>query len=231
MDRLAERLRTYLVTDDRTDGKSLVDVVEAAMQGGVTCVQLRRKGALGREFVTLARELRKRTELRGVLFIINDRVDIALLTGADGVHVGQEDIHVRDARLLLGDKIIGVSADTVNEALSAQNDGADYLGIGAVYPTHTKSDAGFTGLGGLASVCKAVTIPVVGIGGITIANAAPVISHGAVGVAVVSALMSAQNPTAAAQDLTTAIRFAPGADKCLVLAQNGNEASVNEPGM
>jgi len=205
----ALNLGVYLITDDRPDVQQLFDIVGAAIAGGVTCVQLRRKKTLGREFVQLARELRNRTAAHGVHMVINDRVDIAAIVNADGVHVGQDDIHVHDARRLLGPgKIIGVSVDTVEEAVAAERDGADYVGVGAVYATNTKADAGYTGLDGLETICACIGIPVVGIGGITLTNATAVIARGASGVAVVSALMQASDPTQAARTLAATVTSA-----------------------
>ncbi len=141
------------------------------------------------------------TRERGVLFFVNDRVDVAYVVDADGVHIGQDDMNISDARSLLGpDKIIGVSAETVQEAVEAEQSGADYLGVGAVYTTLSKPDAGYTGLSGLREIVQAVRIPVVAIGGITAANAAEPLAAGACGVAVVSAVMSAQSPQQAVRE-------------------------------
>lgn len=196
---LAKSLQVYVVTDERTDGVSLLKILADAIAGGATTVQLRRKQALGRDFVALSRALRTLTQEAGVQFIVNDRLDVAILSDADGVHIGQDDIGCLDARRLLPDKWIGVSASTIEEAKAAERDGADYLGVGAVYPTSTKADANDCGgIDGLRAICAAVQIPVVGIGGITSENAAPLLTAGACGVAVVSAVMSAQNPRLAA---------------------------------
>jgi thiamine-phosphate pyrophosphorylase len=206
-EQLAERLRVYVVTDERPDGRACLDVVRAALAGGATAVQLRRKQELGRRFVELGHALRELTREAGALFFINDRVDVAQVVDADGVHVGQDDISCRDARRLLGpDKIIGVSAETVAQALAAEADGADYLGVGAVFPTQSKPDAGYTGLAGLREIADAVRIPVVAIGGIQIDNAVEVLRHGADGLAVVSAVMSSPHPDQAAAALAAAFR-------------------------
>ncbi|MBX5437164.1 MAG: thiamine phosphate synthase [Alicyclobacillaceae bacterium] len=198
---MAERLRLYVVTDERPDGDSLLAAVQAAIAGGATAVQLRRKRDLGRRFVELGRAVRTLTREAGVLFVVNDRVDVAVLVDADGVHVGQDDIPCADARRLMGDRIVGVSAETVEEALQAERDGADYLGVGSVYPTQSKPDAGFAGLDGLREIVRRLHIPVVGIGGINLANAADVMRCGACGIAVVSAVMSAPDPGEAARRL------------------------------
>lgn len=195
-------LALYVVTDERSQGDDLLPVIQDAIAGGATAIQLRRKQALGREFVELGFAIRKITQERGVLFFVNDRVDVALLVEADGVHVGQDDISCVDARRLVGtEKWIGVSAETVEEARTAEKNGADYLGVGAVYPTTSKADAGHTGLHGLQSIVQSVEIPVVAIGGIQLDNARECMVHGAAGIAVVSAVMGAESPSAAAQQL------------------------------
>ncbi|SFU46276.1 thiamine phosphate synthase [Alicyclobacillus macrosporangiidus] len=204
--RLQQALKLYVVTDERPDGEALLPIVERAIAGGATAVQLRRKQELGRRFVELGRALRELTRRAGVLFFINDRVDVAAIVDADGVHVGQDDISCRDARRLLGpEKVIGVSAETVEEAVAAELDGADYLGVGAVYPTQSKPDAGFTGLDGLTEIVRSVRIPVVAIGGIGLANAGEPMRCGASGIAVVSAVMSAPDPEAAARALRSRV--------------------------
>lgn len=199
---LQKALQLYVVTDERPHGEELLPLLEEAIAGGATAVQLRRKEELGRRFVELGRAVRRLTKERGVLFFVNDRVDVALLVEADGVHIGQDDISCRDARRLMGEeRIIGVSAETVEEAVQAEKDGADYLGVGAVYSTQTKPDAGFTGIEGLQQIARSVHLPIVGIGGIHENNAADVIRAGACGVAVVSAVMSAPDPKAAAAEI------------------------------
>ncbi len=198
---LAQRLQVYVVTDERDDLPDLLRVLAAAAQGGATAVQLRRKSQQGREFVAFARALRDFTREAGLLFFVNDRVDVAQIVDADGVHVGQDDISCKDARRLLGDRIIGVSTETTAEALRAEEDGADYLGVGAVYHTRSKGDAGRAGLTGLAEIARLVRIPVVGIGGISPENAGPVLQAGATGLAVISAVMDAPDPEAATRRL------------------------------
>lgn len=203
---LARRLQVYVITDERVDLADLLRVLAAAARGGATAVQLRRKALPGREFVTFARALRAWTREAGVLFFVNDRVDVAQIVDADGVHVGQNDISCRDARRLLGDRLIGVSAETVAEALQAERDGADYLGVGAVYTTRSKADAGNAGLAGLAEIVRSVRIPVVGIGGISPDNAGPVLQAGATGLAVIAAVMGAPDPEDAARGLAMTCR-------------------------
>jgi thiamine-phosphate pyrophosphorylase len=194
----------YLITDRRTaGGQSILNIVRAAIAGGATAVQLREKEASTREMIEVGRALRAITRAAGVPLIVNDRVDVALAIEADGVHVGQEDIPAALARRLIGpDRILGVSAATVAEAEQAVRDSADYLGVGDVYGTPSKPDAGPPiGLEGLAAVARAVRVPVVAIGGITPENAAATISAGAVGVAVISAIVGAPDPLAAARRL------------------------------
>ena len=162
-------------------------------------IQLREKDASSLSFYQRAQEVAAETTLKGIPLIINDRVDIALAVDADGVHVGQDDLPASVVRSIIGnDKILGVSASTVDEARKAEQDGADYIGVGAVYTTATKGDAGAAiGLAHLAEVKKSVKIPVVAIGGIAHHNAAEVIQTGADGVAVVSAVVSAPDVEAA----------------------------------
>jgi len=194
-------LSLYVITDpDLSRGRTHQEVVRKAIAGGATMIQLREKKATSLQFYSLAEELIQETQLAKVPLIINDRVDIALAVDADGVHVGQDDLPATVVRKIIGtNKILGVSASTVDEALKAEEDGADYIGVGAVYATSTKSDAGHAiGLDRLTEIVRAVRIPVVGIGGIGHANAAQVMKTGAKGVAVVSAIVSAPDIQAAA---------------------------------
>lgn len=195
---LVTALRLYLVTDERDDTEQLMHIVREAIQGGVTAVQLRRKNELGRRFVEIGRQLRQITAQAGVMFIVNDRVDVACLVEADGVHLGQDDINCRDARMLLPDKLIGISADTVADAVQAQKDGADYLGVGSLFPTISKPDATYCTLEDMRVIKEHVSIPIVGIGGIKHDNARSVIAAGADGIAVVSAITAAADPKASA---------------------------------
>ncbi len=181
----------YLVTDRRWLGeKTLWDGVEEAIRGGATLVQLREKEISSKEYFELAQRVKEVTDRHGIPLIINDRIDIALAIDADGVHLGPEDLPVPIARKLLGDgKIIGASAATVAEALLFQAQGADYLGVGAVFPTATKRGTEKVGLDDLREIKSAVHIPIVAIGGIKAENAQPVMETGVDGVAVVSAIM------------------------------------------
>jgi len=194
----------YVLTDRRAAGaRSLVDLVRAAVRGGATAVQLRDKGATTRDMIELGRALLAITRPAGVPLIVNDRADVALAIGADGVHVGQDDMPPPLARAILGpERILGVSAGTVDEARQAEREGADYLGVGDVYGTPSKADAGTPiGVAGLAEIARAVSIPVVAIGGITLDNAAATIQAGAAGVAVLSAVIGAPDPEVAARQL------------------------------
>lgn len=194
----------YLVTDELLAGSRGVEAaVHAAVAGGVTVVQLREKQTTGRAFLERACALGEWLRGRGVTFIVNDRIDIALACGADGVHVGQEDLPCRVARRLMGpDRIVGVSVSTVAEALQAEADGADYLGVSPVFSTLTKTDTPEpTGLAGLTAIRAAVRLPLVAIGGIHVGNARQVLAAGADGIAVVSAILTAPDPCVAAREL------------------------------
>jgi thiamine-phosphate diphosphorylase len=213
--RLIPALRLYLCTDRVLSlGRPIGEAVAAAVAGGVTMVQLREKEASSREFYETALELRALTRRLGVPLVINDRLDIALAVAADGLHIGQSDLPLKTARRLAGrDMFIGVSTGSLEEALAAERDGADYLGVGAVYPTGSKADAGEAiGIRGLAEICAAVRIPVVGIGGLHAGNAGEALGAGAAGIAVISAILSQPDMEGAAQGIREALdRAAPGA--------------------
>lgn len=197
-------LGLYLVTDERLSrGRATADIARAAIRGGVDAIQLRGKDLPMSEQVAIGRALRAITREAGVLFIVNDRADLAVALDADGVHVGQDDLPADLARRVVGPgRIVGVSAATIAEARAARDAGADYLGVGAIFGTSTKLDAGApTGPALLGTIGGAVDLPLVGIGGINHANAAAVIAAGAAGVAVVSAIVAADDPEAAARDL------------------------------
>jgi len=195
----------YLITDRRIAGdRNIVDIVSAAIQGGATVVQLRDKTTTTYEMIELGRALHNITQKACVPLIINDRVDVALAINADGVHVGPpDDMPALLARQILGpDRIIGVSAESPAIALQAVQDGADYVGVGDVFGTSSKADAGVPiGLSGLKAVVEPCPIPVVGIGGINHGNAAAVIEAGADGVALISEIIGADDPKAAAMEL------------------------------
>ncbi len=171
-------------------GRDVAEVTEAAIAGGVTVVQYRDKVSSGRTFFAHALRCRQICTAHGVPFIVNDRLDIALAVQADGVHVGQEDLPVAVVRRVGGEELlIGVSAGTVAEAVAAAAEGADYLGVGAIYPTGSKHDADMTTLATLREICRRVDCPVVAIGGITVDRVGQVLQAGAHGVAVISALL------------------------------------------
>lgn len=185
----------YAVTDRAWVGKqSLYQQVEAALKGGVTCVQLREKELDEARFLQEARDICALCHQYKVPFIVNDNVDIAIACGADGIHVGQEDMEAGKARRRVGDAmILGVSAHTVEEARQAVRDGADYLGVGAVFPTNTKTDAGQMSNETLRAICGAVNVPIVAIGGINQINIGKLAGSGVGGVALVSAIFSAKD--------------------------------------
>ena len=187
-----EQLRLYAVTDRRwLNGQTLADAVEAAIQGGVTCVQIREKHLDFDAFLSEAKQVAAVCRKYGVPFIVNDNVSIAMQCGADGVHLGQSDLEIAAARELLGaEKIIGATAKTVDQALAAQKAGADYLGVGAVYATGTKTDTRQITHETLREVCSAAEIPAVAIGGITAENAPSLTGTGIAGIAVVSAIFA-----------------------------------------
>lgn len=187
----------YFCTADNTNAACVAE----AIMGGVTVVQLRAKNLSGRDFFHRAVELREVTRRLSVPLIINDRADIALAVDADGVHVGQKDLPCREVRRLMGEKkIIGVSAATVDEALEAQADGANYIGAGAVFATATKQNTRALSLDVLKRIVQAVEIPVVAIGGIKQSNAAQLIGTGIDGIATVSAIADADDPRRAAAE-------------------------------
>lgn len=202
-EQLRHALALYAVTDRSWLGEcTLAECVEETLSGGATCVQLREKDAPQAEVVLRARALAPLCRQAGVPLIVNDDVQAALAAGADGVHVGQSDTACADARAALGpDAIIGVSAQTVEQALAAQAAGADYLGVGAVFGTATKPDAADVGLEKLAAICDAVDIPVVAIGGLNAVTIPALAGSGVDGVAVVSAIFAADDIRAATNSL------------------------------
>lgn len=192
-----EDLLLYAVTDRSwLKGESLYDQVEKALKGGATFIQLREKELNEEAFYQEAVELKQLCRSYQVPFVINDNVEIAKKMDADGVHVGQSDMAACDVRKILGeDKILGVSAQTVEQALLAEQMGADYLGVGAVFPTGTKTDAVEVEAETLKAICEAVKIPVIAIGGIKADNLAELSGSGICGIAVVSAIFAAEDIT------------------------------------
>ncbi len=204
----ARRLAVYLVTDPVLVGqRDLVQVVESVLKAGVQVVQFRDKSAPTRILVAMARKLADLAKKQGAILIVNDRVDVAMVSGAHGVHLGQEDMEVADARRILGaDAVIGVSVRTIQEAQRAVEAGADYVAASHVFPTGTKDiQDPPLGLEGVSALSKALDVPLVGIGGIGPENAADVVRAGADGVAVVSAILAARDPVAAAKAMQTAV--------------------------
>lgn len=195
-------LSLYLVTDKSDDVEKFLKTIEEAIKGGTTVVQIREKTADTLDFYNLALKVKEITTKYNVPLIINDRVDIALAIDADGVHVGQSDMPCDVTRRLIGDdKILGVSAATIDEAQKAQKDGADYIGTGAVFPTKTKDDAPSVTKQELKEIVDSIEIPVVAIGGINLENAHDLIDTGISGLSVVSAIMSSDNPKKASEKL------------------------------
>lgn len=193
----------YLITDrECLQGKNLIETMEEAIAGGVTLVQLREKDASSLAFYEIAVQVKALTSKYGIPLVINDRLDIALAVDADGLHVGQNDLPASAARKILGNhKLLGVSAANLKEALKAQAEGADYIGVGALFPTNTKTDARWVTLEQLQSIKEAVHIPVVAIGGIQESNALAVKETGIDGIAVASAILAAPSAKEAARRL------------------------------
>lgn len=195
MNNIKETLKLYLVTDsDILKNRDFYKCIEDAIKGGVTMLQLREKNASGSEFLEKAIKLRALTRKYNVSFIINDRVDIAMLCDADGVHVGQSDIDAKSVRRLIGkDKIVGVSARDLKEAHKAKNDGADYIGVGAMYGTLTKVDAKAASFDIVKEIKETIDIPMVLIGGIDLNNLEKLKSLKSDGYAIVSAILKKQD--------------------------------------
>ena len=203
-----EDLLLYAVTDRHwLNGETLYSQVEKTLEGGTTFVQLREKELDEAHFLEEAKKIKELCDRYHVPFVINDNVDIALEIDADGVHVGQSDMEAGDVRAKLGpDKIIGVSTQTVEQAILAEKHGADYLGVGAVFPTTSKDDAAEVSYDTLKAICEAVSIPVVAIGGITQENVVKLTGSGIDGVAVISAIYAQKDIKKAAADLKAAVK-------------------------
>ncbi len=210
-DEIRKAMLLYAVTD-RTwlkPGQTLADVVKDVLNSGATFLQIREKELLGDAFEAEARELKALCTQRRVPFVVNDSVEIAMRSGADGVHVGQSDIKGRDIRKIIGpDKILGISARTVEEARAAERSGADYIGVGAMFHTSTKQNAQAMPMERLREICRSVTIPVVAIGGIGLNNIEQLTGSGIDGVAVVSAIFAASDPAEATKQLLALSRKA-----------------------
>ena len=202
-----KQLKLYLVTD--STGKSdeeFLKALEDAIEGGVSFVQIREKNKTTAEYINLVSKALEITRKHGVPLIVDDRVDVVLATGADGVHVGREDMPVDTARKILGkDKIVGATTKTVEQALAAYKAGADYLGVGAIYPTTTKVKTVLTSTDTLNDICNAVPIPANAIGGLNKDNLGVLKGIPIAGICVVSAIMKSESPKEAAQGLIKAI--------------------------
>jgi thiamine-phosphate pyrophosphorylase len=199
----------YLITDRSfLNGRDLKKCIEDAIKGGVTLIQIREKDASTREFFEVAKEVKEVTSKYNVPLLINDRIDIAIAIDADGVHLGQSDMPISLARKILGkDKIIGISANTIKEALEAQNDGADYLGLGPVFFTGTKKDINEPiGVSGLREMTEAINIPSVAIGGINKENSESIMEAGVDGISVISAILGSEDIEKASKDLSVIVK-------------------------
>ena len=203
-DEIRKAMLLYAVTDSSwlKEGQTLAEVVEDVLANGATFLQIREKEMEHGAFLAEARQLQAAAAKHHVPFVVNDAIDIALELDADGVHVGQSDIVGKDVRAMIGpDKILGISANTVETAVAAQAAGADYIGVGAVFPTSTKKDAKPLTREAMRAICQAVDIPVVAIGGINAGNLPQLSGSGVDGVAVVSAIFAQPDPGAATRHL------------------------------
>ena len=200
--------KLYLVTDrtNKTD-KEFLNIIEEAIKGGVTVVQIREKDADTLEFYNISNKVKEICSKYNVPLIINDRIDIALAIDADGVHIGQSDMPIKIARKLIGnDKILGISAHNLEEATDAEENGADYLGVGAIFSTSTKKDANDVSIDTLKEISSNVDIPTVAIGGINLDNVEKLKDTNISGISVVSAIMNAENPKIASENLLRKIK-------------------------
>ncbi|MDK2870340.1 MAG: thiamine-phosphate pyrophosphorylase [Pyrococcus sp.] len=196
---LRNKLKLYVITDRRL--KPEVESVREALEGGATAIQMRIKNAPTREMYEIGKTLRQLTREYDALFFVDDRVDVALAVDADGVQLGPEDMPIEVAKEIALNLIIGASVYSLEEALEAEKKGADYLGAGSVFPTKTKEDARVIGLEGLRKIVESVKIPVVAIGGINKDNAREVLKTGVDGIAVISAVMGAEDVRKATEEL------------------------------
>lgn len=195
------KARLYCITQAPANGKSLLETAEAALKGGADILQLREKNLPGKELLALAVRLGELCKKHGALFIVNDRLDVALAAKADGVHLGQDDLPVKEAKKLAPENfIVGCSTHSLEQARKAEQDGADYIGCGPVFATPTKPDAGSVGLELVREYRHHIRIPFVAIGGIDLLNVGRVLEAGASCVAVVRSVFSANDPEAAAKE-------------------------------
>ncbi|MFD9624608.1 thiamine phosphate synthase [Peribacillus muralis] len=200
-------LRLYLVTEESIALESLTNIISESVSGGVSVVQLREKNQSSLSFYKKAAALKQVLNELSTPLIINDRVDIALAVGADGIHIGQDDLPLSVIKQMVPDEmIIGVSVSNLEEALEAERNGADYLGVGSIFPTKTKQDATPMTIRDLEEICRSVSIPAVAIGGINADNIALLTEKGLAGAAVVSAIMEAKNPKTASSSFLDIIK-------------------------
>ncbi|MGC8971884.1 MAG: thiamine phosphate synthase [bacterium] len=196
-------LSLYVITDEKIGlGRSHIFLAEEALKGGATVIQLRDKEKTGRELYKIGVKLREITKKYGALFMVNDRVDIALAVGADGVHLGMNDLPISVARRIAGNKfIIGASVSSPEEAVLAEKEGADYISAQSIFETSSKEDVKVIGIEGLKAIVKVSSLPVIAIGGINKHNAIEVIKAGAKGIAVISAVVSKEDVRSATEEL------------------------------
>jgi thiamine-phosphate pyrophosphorylase len=200
-------LSLYLVTEESIAIEELTRIITESVSGGVSIVQLREKSNSSLSFYKKASELKQLLNELSIPLVINDRVDIALAVGADGIHIGQDDLPLPVVKKMVPeDMFVGVSVSTLEEALEAERNGADYIGVGSVFPTKTKQDATLMALEDLGEICRGVSIPAVAIGGITADNITALSDSGLSGTAVVSAIMNANNPKTASESLLKIIK-------------------------
>ncbi|MDR4927324.1 thiamine phosphate synthase [Peribacillus simplex] len=200
-------LSLYLVTEESIALEELTKIIAESVSGGVSIVQLREKNNSSLSFYKKASALKQLLNELSIPLIINDRVDIALAVAADGIHIGQDDLPLTVVKQMVPeDMIVGVSVSTLEEALEAERNGADYIGVGSVFPTKTKQDATLMAIGDLEEICRSVSIPAVAIGGITADNISTLADSGLSGTAVVSAIMNADSPKRASETLLKIIK-------------------------
>ncbi|MET1177744.1 thiamine phosphate synthase [Peribacillus simplex] len=200
-------LSLYLVTKESIALEKLTEIIAESVSGGVSIVQLREKNNSSLSFYKKASALKQLLNELSIPLIINDRVDIALAVGADGIHIGQDDLPLTVVKQMVPeDMIVGVSVSTLEEAHEAERNGADYIGVGSVFPTKTKQDATLMAIGDLEEICRSVSIPAVAIGGITADNISALSDSGLSGTAVVSAIMNAESPKSASESLLKIIK-------------------------
>lgn len=200
-------LSLYLVTEESIGIEELTKIIAESVSGGVSIVQLREKNNSSLSFYNKASALKQLLNELSIPLIINDRVDIALAVAADGIHIGQDDLPLPVVKKMVPeDMIVGVSVSTLEEAIEAERNGADYIGVGSVFPTKTKQDATLMAIGDLEEICRSVSIPAVAIGGITADNISALSASGLSGTAVVSAIMNAESPKTASESLLKIIK-------------------------